>query len=1146
MAARSPVTIESSPPYETYRPPSITPESRSPSANTASVTRSSPNLLSPSAFVRSRPQPLKSGSRKQQVPAGANTGFASATSIWKVQSELEHAERRTLHGEEDGDRGHRGQEPLKRTVKTKGTEKLARPKKNRVPGMQPVTGTTEDPEVRCDSFLNLNETRSAGLVDISQPVTLDEGTPSGDNVAYRRPSINLSEYSFDAKAALAEVPAPSKPAPARKKLARKRASKTTDEKRMSPPKPTWRPKAKSEAIILDSDEPEEMVLEATAGRQSHKDSMQPPHPKAASNANCDDKTLSHGKLQSIKTKRVSASTPKDGPEKSAYFTEPIHDIYHLPSSPPPPMLAPTKGISAPGSPHNEATTTNTAADDPALLNDLAPRRRRSWTPAKESHNVLEANSFSPVQPAMNEGIGSIPFSEMLGNFSYLQPDDVPTRRTASGEESTKRRRLELREAHQPSPRAPPEDCQSRPQPQPAPKTAKRPKASKKAQTITALATAAYHLPVEAEPAQSTVSAFFGPRKEGVDMDTGSKPDAQSAEPAKAKKVRKPRAKTTNPKGDGVPSEPTKARKSKPKKKIKIDPKDYQPPLQPPSQASKQIRSQEFLFGTSSQLAAEEPPEFIRDLQAAVQQSEVADAMPSGSNPCTQLDASPLRQNKSCAKVPTAPHGTCLSVEQAARELWCVSARDEDGSKLPQEPKSRLDTGACAESPREVAAGDIPASAIVLEHNSPVQQTAPEHAVSPTPLLPCSKHEVSSVEERNLAGVAGFQRDTDPDLPESVERKAPAGKDDWVLLQSDDSTVVPYPTTSERVIAPTSFSPRRTALKPLDANINLPHYDALKAVTSMQDRSFSTTTSKLGGPGDTGQKKPEEQSGLTSPRGRGRPRKHPLVDQAAKTSPTRGRGRPRKHPLVEGDSKTPPLRGRGRPRKEPTSDDILSTSPKRSLGRPRNQTGSVSPPRSRHKGRSSKSPRSDSRPLPAKEWTNIDDISESDSPATPSPRRRRASASPFKVRSLEFAPPASLSGKAKATTSATLAIKATDPAWPSIQAKIYPQIADTIRSEPSSVDVKAPSWHEKILLYDPIVLEDLSAWLNSRGLRTQLERLKPKTKKKGRKKKGATPEVDEWEVVEDDLKPWMVQKWCEDHSICCLWKEGLRGGVKARY
>lgn len=126
------------------------------------------------------------------------------------------------------------------------------------------------------------------------------------------------------------------------------------------------------------------------------------------------------------------------------------------------------------------------------------------------------------------------------------------------------------------------------------------------------------------------------------------------------------------------------------------------------------------------------------------------------------------------------------------------------------------------------------------------------------------------------------------------------------------------------------------------------------------------------------------------------------------------------------------------------------------------------------------------------------------------------------------------------------MKATDTEWPAVQAVIYPEIAQTIKSTPPSTDLKDPSWLEKILLYHPIVLEDLTAWLNTQGLRTHVQRLKPKVKQRGRKRKDAPPEVDEWETIEDELKAWMVQKWCEDHSICCLWKDGLRGGVKARY
>jgi predicted nucleic acid-binding Zn ribbon protein len=188
----------------------------------------------------------------------------------------------------------------------------------------------------------------------------------------------------------------------------------------------------------------------------------------------------------------------------------------------------------------------------------------------------------------------------------------------------------------------------------------------------------------------------------------------------------------------------------------------------------------------------------------------------------------------------------------------------------------------------------------------------------------------------------------------------------------------------------------------------------------------------------------------------------------------------------------------------------------------------------------------SQPVAGNEWTRIDEISDSDTPLTPSPRRRRASSSPAFVRPLDFDEPISPSAAPKIAASSNAAIKATDANWPEIQSSIFPRIAETIKAAPLGNDMSTPSWLEKILLYDPIVLEDLTAWLNQQGLRIEIERLKPKVKTRGRKKKDAPPDVDEWEVVQHELKAWMVQKWCEDNSICCLWKEGLRGGVKARY
>jgi hypothetical protein len=74
--------------------------------------------------------------------------------------------------------------------------------------------------------------------------------------------------------------------------------------------------------------------------------------------------------------------------------------------------------------------------------------------------------------------------------------------------------------------------------------------------------------------------------------------------------------------------------------------------------------------------------------------------------------------------------------------------------------------------------------------------------------------------------------------------------------------------------------------------------------------------------------------------------------------------------------------------------------------------------------------------------------------------------------------------------------------------------------PTENGMTMPNFHEKILMYDPIVLEDLATWLNTKGLANI----------------GVDIEVGAMEV----------RAWCEQNSICCLWKEGLWGGTRSRH
>ncbi|KIW84711.1 hypothetical protein Z517_00099 [Fonsecaea pedrosoi CBS 271.37] len=63
---------------------------------------------------------------------------------------------------------------------------------------------------------------------------------------------------------------------------------------------------------------------------------------------------------------------------------------------------------------------------------------------------------------------------------------------------------------------------------------------------------------------------------------------------------------------------------------------------------------------------------------------------------------------------------------------------------------------------------------------------------------------------------------------------------------------------------------------------------------------------------------------------------------------------------------------------------------------------------------------------------------------------------------------------------------------------------------------SPTWHEKILMYDPIVLEELTVWLNTEGFKA---------------------------IGEDrEVSPMEVRKWCEQNGVCCY---GVAGGWRGR-
>ncbi|KAI5779986.1 Slx4 endonuclease-domain-containing protein [Geopyxis carbonaria] len=86
--------------------------------------------------------------------------------------------------------------------------------------------------------------------------------------------------------------------------------------------------------------------------------------------------------------------------------------------------------------------------------------------------------------------------------------------------------------------------------------------------------------------------------------------------------------------------------------------------------------------------------------------------------------------------------------------------------------------------------------------------------------------------------------------------------------------------------------------------------------------------------------------------------------------------------------------------------------------------------------------------------------------------------------------------------------------------IHRKISQAIREAANPNDASSGFFYRQILMYDPIVLEDLAAWLNTIGL--------------------ANVGVDEEVHVAE------VRAWCDINSICCLAKETQKGLERKRF
>ncbi|KAF2110886.1 hypothetical protein BDV96DRAFT_603499 [Lophiotrema nucula] len=291
--------------------------------------------------------------------------------------------------------------------------------------------------------------------------------------------------------------------------------------------------------------------------------------------------------------------------------------------------------------------------------DEAVTRRRNWTPPRDTRGLVAHPapvSEDHVSPANAPSKG--PFDGGLLDFAYAQPELqlAPGREPPPNEEAAgmRKRRIEMVNLsnNQPTSR------------DPSPGKAKAPK--KKPRTITDLVTGQYAPKADRPLPDDATSTFFAPKPTITKV-----PLNDVSTSTAANRPAKPSRKRSTSKS----SEKDSKKSKKTSTKVAPKPKMIADKLLSPASALSRLNKQDVLFGTSSQLALEESPTIIRQLQQAMRQSE-EDSQPLSGLSITSSDSvsHPWRQ---------------LAKVEGRRGLWAASARDEDGEVLNKQPSIYL-------------------------------------------------------------------------------------------------------------------------------------------------------------------------------------------------------------------------------------------------------------------------------------------------------------------------------------------------------------------------------------------------------------------------------------------------------------------------
>ncbi|KAL6701260.1 hypothetical protein J3F84DRAFT_354265 [Trichoderma pleuroticola] len=702
---------------------------------------------------------------------------------------------------------------------------------------------------------------------------------------------------------------------------------------------------------------------------------------------------------------------------------------------PPSAQQPTFDSSSPAI-RTKSTRAENDINEPLML-EPATVRRLDWTPPSNKTAAILPLASPTIEGLHSPGEAqeaSKSFEQILEAYkctidSLQQDVSMPSDEDAS---ILRKRKLVELVTTSAAPTEPPPKVKTK-----APVKQKAPK--KKPRTLTDIATSAYRVPDDPESAPPV-----------LDDSATSTTKESDAPTTKGESKAKPRKR--------IP-------KAAAKKKKKATPPP-RPILLPPTEALQEVARQDFVFGTSSQLAIENSPTFLRELHAAMRHSNQTEYI--------NLDT-PLNSD---------------GIEPPERKrLWAAAARDVDGDLFDLE-MSRIIERSSQQLP--VVSDDDPFGYTGVDRKTAVS------AVSVNGVDTSLQHE-SFIESADV-------------LQHKNIEPIKLVDEDSILIGSDISTGSPI----QRRI--------KSAAKSQSTELNDPCRDGdpQQSEHPASKPSFELFTDaqlskEIACYGFKAVKSRQAKISLLEQCWQGKNQlEHPGSKRTLTTSAATGGN------AANNEVKTP----RGRPRKnsasspevhEPPPSAQAPVSPSKPRGRPKKATSTTkraTASTSKGKRVSTKTAAKAStarkpKAAAAKVVVEIPD-SESDSDCGMSPNPSSSPESGFSP------PPAvDLSLSLMDDTDPSLALASTQD-----RSLSYEYITKAVQSAPRTTDPANPSWHEKMLLYDPIVLEDLTTWLNC----GQLTRV------------GFDGEVSTMEV----------KQWCESKSICCLWKVNLRGKERKRY